>query len=81
MSAFFRKKSIFLLAKIVPLLKASIRGLCFRFFVLFALFVRYKVTINENISITDHASGMDLELCVFVYKRLTRNLEIGNTLV
>ena len=62
MSALFLKKSVFL-AKVVPPLSAVVWDLCERLFVLFSVFVRLKVKINENISITDHVSGIWLLDC------------------
>ena len=58
MSAFFAKSHYFL-AKIVPLLKAIV----WKQFVLFSDFVRKKVTVNENVSFTDYASGIRLPDC------------------
>ena len=100
--------------------------LCYRFLVLFLVFVIQKVTINQNVRFTDYASGISLPdnsrlainwkndnditifwhdviikifwrsffsfvkfhvntmagsgvVTIFYYKRLIRNLEIGNT--
>ena len=58
MSAFFAKSQYFL-AKIVPLLKVIV----WKQFVLFSDFVRKKVTVNENVSFTDYASGIRLPDC------------------
>ena len=47
--------------KIVPLLKAIVWQLCCRYFS--SAFSFCKVTINENISFTDYASGIQLPDC------------------
>ena len=49
------------MTKIVLLLKAIVWELCWRF--LFSLFVRYKVNINENISVIVYASGIRFPDC------------------
>ena len=64
--AFFCKNSSFF-SKIVPLLKAVVwKFFCGKnsdFLVMFSVFVRHKVTINERISFTDYASGIRLPGC------------------
>ena len=54
MSAFFCKKNQHFLVKIVPLLKARVWELCWRFFsFFFSVFVRQKITIIENVGFID----------------------------
>ena len=58
MSAFFAKISV-ILAKIIILPVLEVRD----FLVLFSVFVRSKVTINENISFADYGFGIRLVVC------------------
>ena len=55
MSAFHCKKSVFFLANIALLLKAIVWELCC-FLVLFYVFVRQKIFINENLRNIGHKS-------------------------
>ena len=60
------------MAKIVPLLKAIV---CVKdFLALFSVFVSQKVTVNENVSFSDHASGTRLPDC----SKLVMNWKIDN---
>ena len=52
---YFAKKSAFL-AKIIPLLKATVWQLCEKFFSFVFSFCKIKVTFNENVSFTDSSS-------------------------
>ena len=61
-SNFLVKNSIFL-KKIVPLLKAIVRGLCQRFFSSVFRFCKIKGIVNENVSFTDSAFGIPLQDC------------------
>ena len=60
MSAFFAKNQHFL-TKIVSVLKSIVRDLS-DFLVLFSVYVRYKVTVNENVSFIDYASGIGFRI-------------------
>ena len=51
------------LAKMVPLLKAIVWQICYKFLVLFSAFARLKITFNENLSFTEYASGIRLLGC------------------
>ena len=61
MSAFFPKPKYFF-AKIAPLLKAIVLDLCHRFFSSVLVFVRQKVSVNENVSFIDHVSRTPFEI-------------------
>ena len=58
----FCKKAAFF-SKNIPLLKAIVQKLCYIFLVLFSVFVRWKVTLNENVCFTDYASRIWLPDC------------------
>ena len=55
-SIFYKKQRF--LTKILPLLKAIVRELCYRCFSPAFSFCKIKVTNNENISFTDYVSGL-----------------------
>ena len=63
MPAIFSKKQRFILATIVPLLKAIVWEPCLRFFSYVFDFCKIKVTVNEDISFTDNTSGIRLPDC------------------
>ena len=59
MSAFFLQKTRIFVENSIFI----VRELYLRFLVLFSVFVRKKVVVNENVSFTDHASGIRLPDC------------------
>ena len=60
MSAFFHKKSVFFGKNRTFTQSNSERLMLEIFLVLFSVFVRWKVTFDENVSFTDYASGIRL---------------------
>ena len=73
MSAFFCKKSTFFGQNSTFTQSSSLRTVS-DFLFLFSVFVRQKVTINEDVSFTDYASGIRLPDCT----KLAVNWKNGN---
>ena len=73
MSIFFAKKIAFFGKNITFTQSKNVRA------VLETFYFCFQVTVNENISFTDNIITGSGFMITYFYKRLTTNLEIGNT--
>ena len=73
MSIFFAKKIAFFGKNITFTQSKNVRA------VLETFYFYFQVTVNENISFTDNIITGSEFMITYFYKRLTTNLEIGNT--
>ena len=60
----------------MPLLKAIEWELCNKFLVLFSIVVRKKVTVNDNLSLTNYASRIQLPDCSKLASNQKNNIDV-----